>query len=239
MAGYDPLTGEKRYPLPGESLMGGPPETTRRKRKPSLAGEMSEEEWERWLRTIGKAWTSQEEPEPGYDWDEAYKKGLDEAMQRAMEAGARRRGGIHPTPAAPTPEPSIDEPPTRGIDQLIDEIEDAASQHDWPDEEKKNAENAIEAFMDDDPGLFYEDLALSWTGDLPGGHGIAYETNASGEFENDEIGVYYPETKETEYFTPNDWADMRGGDAGQSNETGTFEAMETMQLRPGFIGRFQ
>ena len=49
MAGYDPLTGEMRYPRPGESLMGGPPETTRRKKKkkPGLAGEMSEEEWER------------------------------------------------------------------------------------------------------------------------------------------------------------------------------------------------
>jgi len=217
MAGYDPLTGEMRYPRPGESLMGGPPETTRRKkkRKPGLAGEMSEEEWEETIRTIGRGWTSpeaQEKPEPLID---ITGMPLDEAIRRGMEASAKKRRGTHPTPAAPTPEPSIDEPPTRGIDHLMDEIDNAAKEHKWPDEEKKNAKNAIEAFMDDDSDLFYEDLALAWTGDMPGGHGIAYETNASGEFEDDEIGVYYPETKETEYFTSNEWADIRRSDGAR------------------------
>ena len=68
-------------------------------------------------------------------------------------------------------------------------------------------------------------LALKWTGDLFGKHGIAYETNASGEFEDDEIGVYYPETKETEYFTAADWADIRRS-SGQSSGTDSFEALE-------------
>mgnify|MGYP003675304659 CR=1 FL=1 len=215
MAGYDPLTGEMRYPRPGESLMGGPPETTRRKKKkkkkPGLAGEMSEQEWEETIRTIGRGWTSpeaQEKPEPLIDYD-----GMpsDEAKRAAANAAKSRRGL---SPSTPTSEPPVDEtpieePPERGIDHLMDEIDNAAKEHKWPDEEKKNAENAIEAFMDDDSDLFYEDLALAWTGDMPGGHGIAYETNASGEFKNDEIGVYYPETKETEYFTSNEWADIR------------------------------
>ena len=101
--------------------------------------------------------------------------------------------------------------PPRGIDHLMDEIDNVAQQYEWPEQEKQNAKDAIEAFMGDDDDLFYEDLALKWTGDLPGGHGIAYETNASGEFENDEVGVYYPETKETEYFTTAEWAAMMRG----------------------------
>lgn len=215
MAGYDPLTGEVRYPRPGESLMGGPPETTRRKkkRKPSLAGEMAEQEWEETIRTIGRGWASpvveEEESEPLIDYD-----GMppDEEIRELIATAARRRLGL--PPSAPTPEPPvdetpIDEPPELGIDHLMDQIDNAAKEHNWPEEEKKNAENAIEAFMDDDSDLFYEDLALAWTGDMPAGHGIAYETNASGEFDDDEIGVYYPETKETEYFTSEEWADIR------------------------------
>ena len=214
MAGYDPLTGEMRYPRPGESLMGGPPETTRRKKKkkPGLAGEMSEEEWERTLRTIGRGFTSPEAPEEPEPLIDSAGMPLDEAIRRAMEASAKSRRGL--SPSTPTSEPPVDEtpieePPERGIDHLMDEIDNAAKEHKWPDEEKKNAENAIEAFMDDDSDLFYEDLALAWTGDLFGKHAIGYETNASGEFDGDEVGVYYPETKETEYFTSKEWADIR------------------------------
>jgi hypothetical protein len=221
MAGYDPLTGEMRYPRPGESLMGGPPETTRRKkkRKPGLAGEMSEEEWEETIRTIGRGWTSPEARDPDLvspEKMEVLEKGMDE-IRKSIEAWERLKKWRknHPRPPIHTPEPPVDEPPTRGVDHLMDEIDNAAKEHKWPDEEKKNAKNAIEAFMDDDSDLFYEDLALAWTGDMPGGHGIAYETNASGEFEDDEIGVYYPETKETEYFTSNEWADIRRSDGAR------------------------
>ena len=220
MAGYDPLTGEMRSPLPGESLMGGPPETTRRKKKkkPGLAGEMSEEEWERTLRTIGRGFTSPEAPEEPEPLIDSAGMPLDEAIRRAMEASAKSRRGTPTTTPTPIPErgtPITTPSPIRGIDHLMDEIDNAASQHNWPDEEKKNAKNAIEAFMDDDSDLFYEDLALKWTGDLPGGHGIAYETNASGEFQDDEVGVYYPDTRETEYFTSDEWADIRRSDGAR------------------------
>jgi len=201
--------------------MGGPPETTRRKkkRKPGLAGEMSEEEWEETIRTIGRGWTSPEARDPDLvspEKMEVLEKGMDE-IRKSIEAWERLKKWRknHPRPPIHTPEPPVDEPPTRGVDHLMDEIDNAAKEHKWPDEEKKNAKNAIEAFMDDDSDLFYEDLALAWTGDMPGGHGIAYETNASGEFEDDEIGVYYPETKETEYFTSNEWADIRRSDGAR------------------------
>jgi len=219
MAGYDPLTGNARWPLPGESLMERPSEASPAKPKApkrtedwGLFHQFDEEERDDLLRRIGQSWLGPEEEasatgEAPFDFDQT-----NEYTRRIMELigssqSAARRGAGAPV----DPSEAHGGSPPRGIDHLMNEIDNAADQHDWPEEEKENARKAIEAFMDDDEDLYYEDLALAWTGDLPGGHGIAYKTNASGEFENDEVAVYYPETGQTEYFTSSEWADMIRG----------------------------
>ena len=223
MEGWDPLTGVMRVPRPGESLTGGPPEASPAKpRSPKrtedwgLFHQFDEEERDDLLRQIGQSWLGpEEEASATVDRYTAPPIDADQVIEAAREImdlinrskSAARRGPLDPIDSSEGHGGS----PPRGIDHLMDEIDNVAQQHDWPEQEKQNAKDAIEAFMGDDDDLFYEDLALKWTGDLPGGHGVAYETNASGEFENDEVGVYYPETKETEYFTTAEWAAMMRG----------------------------
>lgn len=67
-------------------------------------------------------------------------------------------------------------------------------------------EEAYSAMLDSD--LASEDVAFRSEENIGGERAIIFETNAVGNFEEDEIGIYYPESGDTEYMSPQEYEDI-------------------------------
>ena len=59
-----------------------------------------------------------------------------------------------------------------------------------------------------DSELASEDISFRGESEIDGERAIIFETNAVGNFEDDEIGIYYPESGDTEYMSPQEYEDL-------------------------------
>jgi hypothetical protein len=89
-------------------------------------------------------------------------------------------------------------------------------------------EEAYSAMLDSD--LASEDIAFRSEENIGGERAIVFDTNTAGNFEDDEIGIYYPESGDTEYMYPQEYEDLMNpptqdtgySDTGDTGDTGGY-----------------
>ena len=211
MNGIDPNTGQQRAPFPGESLMGGPPETSPRKPQPpqrtkpkGLFHQFTEEERDNLLREVGRAWSGpmpEEEQEPLSEEEQRDQIAQDE-MRSLIREALLREGGF-----------------STGLHRNAIQMDAVSKQYGWDKQQDLDAMMALEALAEDGD-LMYEDMAFAaYIDEEDRPLAIAFDVNAAGAFDENEFGFYYPETGETEYFTSEEFDEYMGYDDQPSQPT--------------------
>jgi hypothetical protein len=200
MEGWDPLTGTMRAPRPGESLIAGPPETSPRQPRPpqrsgpkGLFHQFTEDERDDLLRKIGRAWSGPLPEEEQLPEEDQQDQVLEEEMRSLIRDALLREGGLSP-----------------GLQRNAMQLDVVSEEYGWDRQQELDAMMAMEALAADGD-LMYEDMAFAgYIDDEDRPLAVAFEVNAAGAFDEDEVGLYHPETGETEYFTREDFDDYMG-----------------------------
>jgi len=106
--------------------------------------------------------------------------------------------------------------------QVLARISSPNGRQNWADPYPEGYEDAYSAMLDS--GLASEDIVFRAGEHIGDERAIIFETNAVGNFEEDEIGIYYPESGDTEYMSPQEYEDLMNP---EPQDTGYFDTGDT------------